>query len=262
MSRIIFLGTGNARSVTRQASGTLLSYKDHAILIDCGDGRGTVRQIHTSGIPLSSISDVFLTHRHADHISGIAHVLFYRLMEDPDAKIRVIGPAETVGVAKMICEKTHDFLRFHSDQIAFIPIRNKETVRPHPGMTVTAVKVGKPVNYPIQTTGYRIRLADTSVALTGDASPTAGFTDAVKGVDILIHECTNSDDQAEALHAGGHSSPVDAGKAARECGAKTLFLTHLPDEPRKGFIQELVHTAQQQFSGKVVAAEDGMAVEI
>jgi ribonuclease BN (tRNA processing enzyme) len=68
--KLIFLGSGSAFSVgTNFQSNALLKKDEHLFLIDCGSD---IRHaLHEQGYGAKDITDVFITHLHADHAGGL-----------------------------------------------------------------------------------------------------------------------------------------------------------------------------------------------
>ncbi len=81
-----------------------------------------------------------------------------------------------------------------------------------------------------------------------------------RGVDVLYHEATYADDNAHKAAIRGHSTAREAGRVARRTGAKMLILGHFS----KAYTDEDAHVAEakEEFSGEVVAANEGMTIKI
>lgn len=99
------------------------------------------------------------------------------------------------------------------------------------------------------------------LVISGDTRPCEAMVAASRDADLLIHESTFSDDeQARALETR-HSTAREAGRVAREAGARRLILTHLSSrhdpDPSK-----LLAQAREEYSGPTAVAYDGMSVEI
>ena len=261
MNKIIFLGTGAASSLTRQMTSILFVTDKVNFLIDCGDGMGTVRNIQKSGTDIHSVSDIFLTHKHADHINGLTHLLFIRLLYDEKAKIRVFGPKQTLKVAKELCFSTHDLVKKNSHRVVFIPIPIEKPIQLSNQVIVTAGKVKGPPNNPIVTYGYKIMINDKTIVFSSDMQPSSSFDRLAKGSDIMIHDCFGKKDVLEQARFFGHSVAKDAGEAAQKAGCKHLVLTHF--KYIQGVtLQDLMNEAKLYFNGKITTAEDLMEINI
>ncbi len=107
MLSVTFLGTSAARpTVERNVSAMALVRQGETLLFECGEG--TQRQMMRYGISFA-LSDIFITHFHADHFLGVMGLLRtlglqgrtepMRLYGPKGAK-RVLGSALTLGVER------------------------------------------------------------------------------------------------------------------------------------------------------------------
>jgi ribonuclease Z len=99
------------------------------------------------------------------------------------------------------------------------------------------------------------------IVISGDTRPCTTVTAAARDADLLIHESTFSDDEQERALETRHSTAREAGRVAREAGARRLILTHLSSrydpDPSK-----LLEQAREEYPGPVEVAHDGMTVEL
>ncbi len=99
------------------------------------------------------------------------------------------------------------------------------------------------------------------VVISGDTRPCKALMLAAKDADLLIHESTFSDDEQERALETRHSTAREAGRLAREAGAKRLVLTHLSSrhdmEPGR-----LLGQAKEEFKGACEVAHDGLTLEL
>jgi ribonuclease Z len=65
-----------------------------------------------------------------------------------------------------------------------------------------------------------------SVAYCLDTRPCTAAVELGRGVDLLIHEATFTEELKDEAYEYGHSTAADAGRTAAEAGAKQLLLTH------------------------------------
>lgn len=257
MNKIIFLGTGSAAHLARQMTAILFVIDGRGILVDCGDGMGTVRNIVAAGVPFSIVNDVLITHRHADHIAGMPHFLFVKMIEDKEAKVRVFGSRQALVAAKTISFLTHDYTRDNRHRIAFVPLPTKKPVKLYPKIQVVAAKMQ---HLNLAAYAYRITVGEKQVVFTGDAVPSRALSNIAAGADILIHECFGLDKNRDDIH-GGHSTARDAGELAANSEVKHLILTHFPKENMVK-PDALLKEAGRFFRGKITLAEDLMEIEI
>ena len=87
----MFLGTsGSAPTARRAPAATLIRRGGDRLLIDCGEG--TQRQLLRSDIGLVDLTEVYLTHFHADHYLGLPGMLKTFALRGREVALTVYGP--------------------------------------------------------------------------------------------------------------------------------------------------------------------------
>ena len=96
------------------------------------------------------------------------------------------------------------------------------------------------------------------IVICGDTGATPAVAELALGADVLVHEATFLQEQAERAVAAGHSTAAGAAEAARAAGVGTLILTHISpryesdSESREG---ELLAEAQAIFPNTLLARD-------
>src|SRR3972149_10263149 len=170
MNKLIFLGTGAAKNTERQMTSLCFIAGGQSFLIDCGDGMGTVRNLLAAGVGLQTVQNIFITHRHADHVIGMPHFLFTALVQNPAAHLRVYGPADALSVVRLITFKTHDYVRHNQERVAFLPLKSKGAITIGDTCVVTALKHPKVEGVPT-TFAYKVHLGGSIVVFSSDTGP-------------------------------------------------------------------------------------------
>lgn len=67
---LVVLGTGNATVKNGYNTCFAVRNPEHIFLVDAGGGNGILRQLDRAGIALSQLHDIFITHKHVDHLLG------------------------------------------------------------------------------------------------------------------------------------------------------------------------------------------------
>lgn len=255
MNKLILLGTGNAAHLTRHLTSLCFVINNRTFLIDCGDGMGSLRNLVKAGVHVEDVNDVFITHRHADHVAGMTHYLFLKMLEK-ETRVRVYGPKEAVDVVKTVSLLTHDLTERNQDRIDFHAMQSGDSIKlGDTTVTSTLVKHGLPVSY-----AFAVNAGKTKIVFTGDMQPNTNFDSLAKGATIIIHECFGLTNNEELWHKLGHSSAKDAGETAMRAGVKQLILTHLPTKDFDVDPELLKKEAKKYFLGDVEVAEDCMEI--
>jgi ribonuclease Z len=99
-----------------------------------------------------------------------------------------------------------------------------------------------------------------TVVITGDTRPCQATVDASRGADLLVHEATFGEEEAERAVETGHSTAREAASVAADAGVGTLLLTHFSARYSRD-ATELGGEAKQVFE-RTVVGRDGMELEI
>ena len=95
--------------------------------------------------------------------------------------------------------------------------------------------------------------AGKSVAYCLDTRPCASSVELARGVDLLIHEATYTNDLTEEARQYGHSTAAQAARTALEAGARRLLITHF--STRYPDAAPLLDEAREVFAETILAQE-------
>ena len=104
------------------------------------------------------------------------------------------------------------------------------------------------------------RRAGRKVVITGDTRPSENTVAAAQGADLLVHEATFGDEEAERAVETGHSTAREAGIVARRAGCRRLVLTHFSARYSRD-AGELEAQARAEFRS-VTIGRDGMEIDV
>jgi ribonuclease Z len=89
---LVFLGTaGSMPTAQRAPTALLLRRGGERLLFDCAEG--TQRQLLRSSVGLPELTEVFLTHFHADHYAGLPTMMKTFALRGRDVPLTIYGPA-------------------------------------------------------------------------------------------------------------------------------------------------------------------------
>jgi len=264
----ILLGTGFPRPFPDRAGpSTAIVVGDEVFLVDAG--RGATLRFAATGLLLSAIRAVFLTHLHSDHIDGLPDVFHSTWEFGRVTPFELYGPEGTQSLADGMMKFYDADIHIRRDLTELLPAAGAtiETHIVHEGVVyedarvrVTAFNVDhRPVEPAF---GYRFDCAGKIIVISGDTRPSDNLIRHAKGADILIHEAylpeyfdRVDNKQVAATLKHYHTSADEAGQVAEAAGVKMLVLTHLipPDAD-----QEFLDRAGKYFHGKIVVGRDLM----
>jgi ribonuclease BN (tRNA processing enzyme) len=109
--------------------------------------------------------------------------------------------------------------------------------------------------------GFRLTLPDGKViGYSGDTGYCDGVEEIGKDADLFICEASSRISNQGNAVGYGHLSPWQAGKCAKNAGAKRLLLTHYSGgDTQKEMLQDC---RSSNFRGRVTVATDGMNLKI
>lgn len=291
MARELFvLGTASQVPTRhRNHNSFFLQWDAHGVLFDPGEG--TQRQMTIAGLAASSITDICITHFHGDHSLGLAGVI-QRLSLDKAGPVRVFYPAsgqvyfdrlrgasifqdfasltthpiERAGVAfedKSIRIETEALE--HSVDCFGYRIREKDALRMRQDR-LDALGLAGPVvgellrSGQVTVNGRTVQRDEVTEPRRGqsfgfvmDTRPCAGARALAADADLLLSEATFLESDAEVAHLSGHMTARQAGRLAREAGARKLVIGHFSQ--RYPDSAPLLAEAQLEHDDVVVAVE-------
>ncbi|TMK42689.1 MAG: ribonuclease Z [Actinobacteria bacterium] len=258
---IFFAGTGGSVPTARRGLPALLVQRGgDRLLFDCGEG--TQRQLVRS-VGLPEIEDVFITHLHLDHWLGLPGMIKSFDLRDRERPLRVHGPAglaELMRVMRGVYGRLRYELSVHElepgepvggEGYAVIPFSVTHRTRsfgyalvedPRPGrfdaelaerLGVTPgpdfgrLQHGETVDgvTPEQVVGPD--RPGRKLVISGDTMPCEALRVAAERAEVLVHEATFAEEEADRARQTGHSTALQAADLAREAEVRLLALTHL-----------------------------------
>lgn len=299
MIRVTFLGTAASRpTVGRNVSGIALQREGDLMLFDCGEGTQRQMMRFGTGFGLNAIFVTHLHADHFVGVIGLLRTFALQGRQElldiygPPRSGGVLQQAVHLGVDRIpfpvrIRElAAGEAVPFGDYEVVPFSVEHLTpalgyALKEHPrlgrfdvqraralgvpeGPLFGRLHKGEPVDVGGRVVQPQEVVGDPRpgrlVAYTGDTRPSDGTMEAARGADLLIHEATFCEDEAERAHQTYHSTARAAAVLAREAGVVRLILTHISARYAEN-AGPLVAEARQQFAPTVVA-HDGMTVEL
>lgn len=297
--RVVFLGTSASRpTVARNVSSIFIQRLGESFLFDCGEGTQRQMMRYGTGFSVNDIFFSHMHADHLLGMPGLLRTMSLQGREEPmhlycaRGEERTVRDAVYLGVERVGFEVSihelepgqaverdgYDIVAFatrhgrhslgyalveHERLGRFDPDRARELGVPegplfgrlHQGETVEvdgrAIEASEVVGAP---------RPGRSIVYTGDTAPLESTIQQARRADLLIHEATFSDEEADRARETDHSTARQAADVARQAGVARLVLTHI--SPRYGMDPSVLEREARAVFPEAIVARDGMAVEI
>jgi ribonuclease Z len=276
---VAFLGTGGAvPSARRNTAGLLVARGGERLLFDCGEG--TQRQMQRS-LGLVQVDEIYFTHFHADHFLGLPGLLKTYDLTERERPLTIYGPrglrdfiqslAKVIGRIKyqldLVELEAGEAVRLDGAEVRSFPVEHSarahgyalvEEERPgrfdpeaaqrlgvEEGPAFAALQRGETVDgsagpvHPSDVMGES--RPGRTIAITGDTAPCHATVEAARGAELLVHDSSFAEEEAQRAADTGHSTVGQAAAVAREAGVKMLALVHISSRYHVGKVLEEAH---------------------
>jgi ribonuclease Z len=293
---VAFLGTGGSVPTARRATASVLVARGgDRLLFDCGEG--TQRQMQRS-LGLVQVDEIYLSHYHADHFLGLPGLIKTYDLMDREVPLTVYGPpglrdlfttlrrilgrthypldlvemepGEAVGhdgyeVRTFTVEHrvaAHGYALVESDRPGRFDPDEARRLGVSEGPAFGALQAGETVAgvsgevRPEQVMGEM--RPGRSLVISGDTAPCMSTVEAAGGADLLVHDASFAEEEAQRAAETGHSTAGQAAALAREAAVKLLALVHISS---RYHVKAVLEEAREVFP-QAVAPRDFDVVEI
>jgi ribonuclease Z len=284
---VVFIGTaGSAPTAARGLPATLVRRGGQRMLFDCGEG--TQRQLLRS-VGLADLEEIFITHFHADHILGLPGMLKTFSLRGREAPLTIYGPpglrsvyevleplvGRTAYTLRLVELDPNEQVRHDDYAVAAFDVEHRvraygyaliEDERPGRFDEQRALELGvaRGPDFGRLQHGETVPGADgevtpdqvlgparpgRKVVISGDTAPCEMVRAVAHRADLLVHEATFGDEEAERARETAHSTARDAAGVAADAEVTLLALTHLSPRHPPGALRA---EARERFERTIV----------
>ena len=266
--KLTMLGTGHAIVTECYNTCFVLSEGGDHLLVDGGGGIGLLRQLKKAGIPERDIHDVFVTHRHLDHILGILWLLRLYSRKRPDnaaagKQLRIYANDETLSILCRVTEalfsgEEADAIR---DQVSFVPVADGQSI-PLLGRSAVFFDV-----HSLTSKQFGFSLMEDGlpwITCCGDESYHESERPYVQDCEWLLLEAFRyrAKDGQPPLPGKRRASVREACEIAQRLGVRNLVLYHTEDRYGPDRKSMFLREGQPYFSGRLFVPDDLDVIEI
>lgn len=282
MTKITLLGTScMVPTKERNTSGIAIEHEGECILFDCGEG--TQRQMNIAGINRNSVTRIFISHWHADHIAGLLGLI--QTIDAEDKELHIYGPVESKQRLDSLLASSYHEQKLHiavhevtedsqicETDVYLVDAKKLDHTVPCIGfrfkikdrrrINTTKIKeLGIPegpilakfqAGETVEWNGQQIIADDVTYIAEGkvfsyiaDTAFTKNAVELAQDADVVVCEATYASDKEENAEMYKHMTSQQAAQIASMANAKRLLLTHISQ--RYKTTEELVDQAKDIF---------------
>ena len=300
MLRVIFLGTGGSLPTrNRNPSAIMVNRKGELLLFDCGEGtQQQMMRARTGMMSLSSIFVSHFHADHFLGIPGLIQTMSFIGRKEPLLIYGPEGTREFTELFKAfgffnfkyeiygiqlkpgdIVERKDYVIRALKTEHSIPSLGYALIENPRPGRfnREKAVELGIPPGplfaelqkgKSLEIDGKFVKPEDVmgslrpgrTVVYSGDTRPCESILEASRDADLLIHDCSFSDEMTDWAEESGHSTAGEVAALAKEARVRRLVLTHISSRYTDDV--EPILTDSIKIFKNVIVAEDLMEVEV
>ena len=265
--KLTMLGTGNAMVTECYNTCFVLSEGQRHFLVDGGGGNTILRQLARADIDLKDIKDIFITHKHIDHLMGIIWLLRFICQNMNGNKypgeVNLYAHDELIG---LIDQMAHMLLpekqtRFIGQRVHLIPVSDGETHN---------ILGCKTAFFDIRSTkakqyGFTMYYDDVEkLTCCGDEPYNPYNRQYAENSTWLLHEAFCLSSQSEIFHPyeKHHSTVKDACQLAEKLQVKNLILYHTEDQNILKRKELYSKEGAAYFSGALYVPDDLQVIQL
>lgn len=252
--RLTTLGTA-AAGVPRSGdsgSGHLLEHGNTRLLIDAGGG---VLGALVAKAPLETLSGVFLSHLHNDHVADLYPIALWARFSR--RKLPLFGP---VGTRTLLYRW---FSLFSSDPDPYVQALDITELEDWKAYSLGELRFQAcPVEHNVACFALRVEAGGKRFVYSGDTRAGALIEEAAQDADLFLCEATFQDlleGREPEKTRDHHLTAREAGLLGKKARAKRLVLTHLKHDLDRELSRK---QAEEGYGAPVEVAEPGRAFEV
>ncbi|MHB1324893.1 MAG: MBL fold metallo-hydrolase [Thermoleophilia bacterium] len=246
---LIFLGHCATQTPSQDHTNFIIN-NEQSTLVDAGPN--IVKRMREHKIPLESIDNVIITHKHCDHYLGLPQLIWF-MGNINEKEIRLFSSPEIIDHFK----KLYYFLFSESPKIKINFIEISFDLQYQIG---SAKLTPFPVKHTVPTFGFSLISERKSLVYSSDTEICEGVIKNANNSDILIHDVYSNGTTNENKRKG-HSFAAEVGHLAWNCKVKKLIIVNTNEESLMNnhcILKEI----KECYPGDVIIPEDGQIIRL
>lgn len=275
--KLTMLGTGNAIATECYNTCFVLEHEGRHLLVDAGGGNQVLRQLKAAGYNWMDMRQIFVTHKHLDHIMGVVWmmrmILQFANRGIYQGEATIYGHDEVIDLLRefsaRLLKKDENALigkRLHlvtlTDGQTFDALGQEATA--FDIHSTKAKQFGFCLTWPAAQEGASRGPAVKRLVCCGDEPYNDTEEPYAKDCDWLLHEafCLYEDRDRFHPYQKHHSTVRDGSLLAERLGVKNLVLYHTEDTDLAHRKERYTREARQLYHGNVFVPDDLESIEL
>ncbi len=259
--RLTILGTGNAAVTECYNTCFVISDEGRHFMVDGGGGNTILRQLKNAGLDWRDMRDIFVTHKHIDHLLGIIWMMRYITQSmdrgSYDGEARIYGHEEVIGLLRGMAAGLlqPSQTRFLDDRLHMIVVEDGESLDII-GHRVTFFDIG---STKAKQFGFTMDLGGgEKLTCCGDEPFNEREHVYAQGSKWLMHEafCLYGEHDRFKPYEKHHSTVKDACALAEDLGVANLILYHTEDKNIKDRKRLYTAEGREYYHGRLFVPDD------
>lgn len=259
--RLTILGTGNAQATACYNTCFVISDGERRLLVDGGGGNGILRRLAEAGIDWHDIREIFVTHKHIDHLLGIIwmmRMICQNMQRGTyEGEATIYAHEEVIGLLRSMAQSLlgSKIASQVDKRLHLVTVEDGET-RQLIGHATTFFDIrstkAKQFGFTMDLGGGR------KLTCCGDEPYNECERPYAQGATWLLHEAFCLHGQADIFHPyeKHHSTVKDACELAEHLGAENLVLYHTEDKNLERRRELYTAEGSQYYHGNLYVPED------
>jgi ribonuclease BN (tRNA processing enzyme) len=251
--KLTILGSGTViPNAERNSSGYFVEAGKARVLMDCG--AGTLHALARYEVDWESMTHIFISHFHVDHIGELASLFFAFRHGMKNARTEPLTLIAPQGIEQII-----DHLKAAFGERLFTPKFPFNILPVIPGDNVVldedcVLSVAK-TPHTRESLAARIQQGARSICYTGDTDYSETLVQFFRGTSLLLSECSF----CESKEGVRHLSISQVAQLAHRAQAENLAITHFYFEVDE---ENLKKELQSTYTGNIFVGKDGMNIKV
>lgn len=267
MEKITILGTGSAMVTKCYNTCFTLSKGDEHFLVDTGGGNTILTNLEKTSISISKIHNVFISHSHNDHITGILWIIRAVAQQiingNYEGNLYIYCHKDITKIINTICNLLlqSKFTKYMGNRILFRDIEDNSSFNILDwNIRFFDIKSTKQLQFGFTTTLNNGK----KFTFLGDEPYNDNLLEHAHGSHYLLHEafCLYSQKDIFKPYEKFHSTVKDACKNAQNLKVENIVLIHTEDKNIDNKKKLYIEEGSKFFKGNILVPEDLETIDL